>query len=267
MSKEHLYKKVLEIIPDWAKENVVLAGLRGSDAHGTKLEPSDSNSIDDTDVFIVIKHDPDFYMSLRHMAKTEHVWEKAGKNVDIDILIYDITKFIQLLGNCNPNVVNWLWNRPEDYFYISKEGQYLIDNRKVFLDQSIFKRLYGYAKSQLDQALDEHKKHQGYMGEVRKKLVEQYGYDVKNMAHCYRLVMMSQELLTTGQINTFRPVNEQEIIKSIKRGEYPLNRIKDLVESEINKSLKLEKDYKHLFSKRTDYDLINQILINVIKGI
>lgn len=64
----------------------------------------------------------------------------------------------------------------------------------------------------------------GYMGDKRKQLVLEHGYDAKNAAHCVRLLRMCQEFLSTGEMIVFRP-DAAELLE-IKRGQWTLERIK-----------------------------------------
>jgi len=71
-----------------------------------------------------------------------------------------------------------------------------------------------------------HKKGQnlGYLGEKRKRLVLQHGYDAKNAAHSIRLLRMCKEFLETGSMEIYRP-DAAELLE-IKRGHWPLDQVK-----------------------------------------
>jgi hypothetical protein len=64
----------------------------------------------------------------------------------------------------------------------------------------------------------------GYLGDKRKHLVLEHGYDAKNAAHCIRLLRMAGEYLRTGEMIVFRP--DAEELLEIKRGRWALPRIK-----------------------------------------
>lgn len=74
------------------------------------------------------------------------------------------------------------------------------------------------------------KYHAAYMGEKRKGLVVKHGYDTKNAAHLIRLLRMCTEFLADGEMRVYRTHDADEI-KSIKRGEWPLDRVKHLAET------------------------------------
>lgn len=68
----------------------------------------------------------------------------------------------------------------------------------------------------------------GYMGDKRKRLVLEHGFDAKNAAHLIRLLRMCVEFLKTGEMQVWRP--DAEELLSIKRGEWTLEAVKEHAE-------------------------------------
>lgn len=66
----------------------------------------------------------------------------------------------------------------------------------------------------------------GYMGEKRRKNVERFGYDVKHGAHAIRLLRMGVEFLRSGEFHVDRTGIDAEELKEIKRGLWPLERVR-----------------------------------------
>lgn len=64
----------------------------------------------------------------------------------------------------------------------------------------------------------------GYLGEKRKRLVLEHGYDAKNAAHLIRLLRMCREFLLTGELTVWRP-DAAELLE-IRRGGWTLARVK-----------------------------------------
>lgn len=69
----------------------------------------------------------------------------------------------------------------------------------------------------------------GYMGDKRKQLLVEHGYDSKNAAHCIRLLRMAKEFLSTGSMSVYRESDRQELLH-IKGGKWTLVAIKELAE-------------------------------------
>lgn len=65
----------------------------------------------------------------------------------------------------------------------------------------------------------------GYLGEKRKQLVLEHGYDTKNAAHLIRLLRMCVEFMDTGELQVHRYDDAKELL-AIKRGEWTLERVK-----------------------------------------
>src|ERR1044072_4770021 len=66
------------------------------------------------------------------------------------------------------------------------------------------------------------------MGAKRKELVKKVGYDAKNAAHLIRLLRMGIEFLVEGELHVERA--DAENLLSIKRGEWPIERVKEEAE-------------------------------------
>lgn len=116
-------------------KNVILLGLGGSHAYGTSNEGSDLD-----------------IRGIAHNSKTEILLgEDFGQVSDkpTDTVIYSLSKIVKLLMNCNPNTIEILGLRPEQYLYVSPIGQELINNRQMFLSKRAVNSFGGYANQQL----------------------------------------------------------------------------------------------------------------------
>lgn len=61
---------------------------------------------------------------------------------------------VKLLISCNPNVIEILGLRDEDYLYLNDIGRLLLDNRELFISKRAAKTFGGYAKSQLNRLVN-----------------------------------------------------------------------------------------------------------------
>src|SRR3990172_628419 len=222
-----------ERLPAWTL-NVILEGYRGSHGHGTYIPSFEPSSIDDIDIFRVVVQPEEYYLGLNSYLKTQEHYEAFVG--EYDILVYDIRKFVYLLSKGNPNVHIFLWLRHEDYFKITDAGRYLISNRTEFLSQRIIQSFGGYAISQFKRMT--HIKYEGYMGKKRKSLVNRYGYDCKNAAHCIRLLATAIDLLKTGKLIAYREKDKDTLIE-IKSGRGTMEKVNEYAE-------KLMKEFEKL---------------------
>ena len=131
-----LQNKIISECPD-----IILMGYGGSHAYGTNIETSDIDIrgiyMNPADEFIGISIDKEQYCP-------------SGS----DTVIYSFKKILKLLYNCNPNVIELLGLREQDYMILSDYGKMLIDNRELFLSKKAVYTFGNYAKSQLNRLIN-----------------------------------------------------------------------------------------------------------------
>ena len=223
-----------------------LLAYRGSIAHGMYIPSTDPNSIDDVDLMAIYSGELETYLGLGRQDVVERFVEH------FDLVGYELRKFFNLLLKCNPNVLGLLWQEPDKYLHKDKIGEMLIENRELFSSKAAYHSFSGYAYSQLKRMTSFHDKGEGqcckgetfhsadcsmreqlgrgsakkfatgFMGAKRKSLVEQFGYDTKNAAHCLRLLRMGIEFLREGCLQMDRTGIDAEWLLRVKKGELSL---------------------------------------------
>lgn len=115
--------------------NIILLTLGGSHAYGTNIEGSD--------------------VDIRGCALNSKVELLTNVNFEqfidneTDTVVYSFNKLISLLTNCNPNTIEILGCRKQDYLYLSPVGEEVLQNRKLFLSKKAVNSFSGYANQQL----------------------------------------------------------------------------------------------------------------------
>ena len=183
-----------------------------------------------------------------------------GKNKEYDSVVYEITKFVRLMLQQNPNVLCLLWLEQDGYIHVAPEGKKLIENRDLFSSKEAYHSFTGYASAQLHRMT--HGSHEGFMGEKRQQLIQKFGYDTKNATHLIRLLRMGIEFLTDGQLRVYRE-DARELI-SIKKGEWPMEKIR--AEAERLVKLAQEAFAKSPLPARPDRGAVQHMLIDLISG-
>ena len=117
-------------------KNIMFLTFGGSHAYGTNTEDSD---IDLRGMFLPTKED-----ILFNFNEFEQFEDKKT-----DTVIYGLDKGISLLCKCNPNIIEMLGCREEDYAYISEAGKLLLKNKELFLSKLAIDTFSGYARKQL----------------------------------------------------------------------------------------------------------------------
>ena len=100
----------------------------------------------------------------------------------------------------------------------------------------------------------------GYMGDKRKQLVQEHGYDTKNAAHLIRLLRMGKEFLVDGILNVKRP-DSQELI-DIKKGLWTLEKVHEYADKEF---ALLNEAYIHSkLPSQVDTGKIDDLLVGIV---
>lgn len=118
------------------KDNLLFLVLSGSYAYGTNVEQSDLD-------IRGVAFEKDFNKVLLGKVFEQVIDRKT------DTVIYEIGKFLKLLTACNPNIVELMGARNEDYLYISPLGEELLENADKFLSKKLANAFCGYAYAQL----------------------------------------------------------------------------------------------------------------------
>lgn len=232
--------------------HTVCAAHMGSHSHNTYVPKNDPDSIDDVDIMGIVVPPPRQTVGLR-------VWEHwTWQHDELDVVLYSLRKFVSLLLKSNPNVVGLLWLRPEEYIVRTPLFDRLIAERDVFSSRIAYDAFAGYASAQIKKM--ETQAFQGYMGAKRKALVERIGYDAKSAAHGIRLLRMGVEFLGTGRLRVFRQDDAEEI-RSIKRGEWSLERVKE--EAERGFARAREARDRSPLPEQPDFARAEQLLLDI----
>lgn len=100
----------------------------------------------------------------------------------------------------------------------------------------------------------------GYMGDKRKQLVLEHGYDSKNAAHLIRLLRMCVEFMKTGEMIVMRP-DAAELL-DIKRGKWTLDQVKAHA-TDLFAAAKAAKTSSHL-PDEPERDKAEKLLVSIL---
>ena len=160
--KEELLKLISEKSPGSKPLYLV---VRGSHAYGTNIETSDT---DYAGVFIQSEED---ILGNKYVEQIND-----DKN---DIIIYEIRRFLELLGSNNPTVLELL-NTPEDcVIYKDPIFDLVLNDREKYISKVCAKSLGGYAKQQISKAKGQNKKQNWEKDKVTRKEVLDFVYVIE----------------------------------------------------------------------------------------
>lgn len=256
-----LSKKQLCSPPSWLSDNVHYEVMMGSVAYGV------SSNTSDIDVYgfciprkdIIFPHLRGEIQGFGKPGERFDQWQQhhiKDNDKEYDCSIYNIVKYFQLAMENNPNMVDSLFVPDRCVLSITKIGTMVRENRKLFLHKGCWHKFKGYAYSQLHKA--EIKNPQP--GSKRHEDVEKYGFDRKFCYHVVRLLDEVEQILSTGDLDLER---NREQLKAIRRGEVPLNDIKQWFSDKEKQLETLYNESKLQYSP--DEALIKQLLINCLE--
>jgi predicted nucleotidyltransferase len=249
-----------ECVPPPPPKGAILWAFRGSVAHGMFIRSDAPDSIDDIDLMGVVIAPTENYL-----GRPESAWGSRGMAESwegkFDIVIYELRKFVTLLLKSNPNVVAMLWLPEDKYVHVSPLGQRLIAHRHLFMSRKAYDSFTGYAQQQIDKMRGS--AYQGYMGAKRKELVDRFGYDTKNAAHCIRLLRMGCEVLRYGEYRVNRSGIDSQELLDIKRGKWPIKRVEALADALFDDAATAVR--YSVLPEEPDYEKAEALLVSMLK--
>lgn len=121
----------------WLPERTIFLCKGGSHAYGTNTPSSD------LDVRGLAVAPIGYYLGILNS------FEQAEIKGDPDVVIFDIRKFIKLVLDTNPNVIELLFIDSADWFKTTKQWEMLYEHRDSFISKRAKYTFSGYAISQL----------------------------------------------------------------------------------------------------------------------
>ena len=179
------YTKFLSIVP-----NVIMLGVGGSHAHGTSTKDSD---IDIRGIFINSETE-----LLGITSPLNHFVDK-----DTDTVLYSLKKCLYLFMKCNPNVIEFLGLRPDDYLYRESAFDRLVKNKDLFLSKTAIQTFTGFTYNIL------HRINNG--GSAKK------GKEMMNLLYGY---MLGIEILNKGDVHAYRGGYEHSLLMDMRNNKY-----------------------------------------------
>jgi uncharacterized protein len=219
-----------------AEEGMILRVQVGSGVHGTSVAGQD-----DRDEMGLCLEPPEFVTGLARVPngirgvgpsvvfeqyERHTAWDRPGGvnnrsgAGDLDVVIYSARKWARLALAGNPTVLLVLFVPDEEVVFRNDAGTELVRNGHRFVSRLAAGRFLGYLAAQKAAMTGHAGAHAN-----RPELVAVHGYDTKHAMHALRLGLQGIELLSTGRITLPVPEPDRAYLRSIRRGERPLEEV------------------------------------------
>jgi hypothetical protein len=134
---------------------------------------------------------------------------------EYDFAVYSVVKFFHLAMENNPNVLDIICVPDNCVKHITKVGQLVRDNRRMFFHAGCFHKFRGYASAQMA-AIE---RGANRSNPNRAASIEAHGYDTKFLMHVMRLALECEQILLTGDLDLKR---DSQFLLSVRRGDMTL---------------------------------------------
>jgi hypothetical protein len=223
-----------------AEQGMILRVQVGSGVHGTAVAGQD-----DRDEMGLCLEPPRFVTGLAQVPdgtsgrgpavrfeqyERHTAWDRPGGVAnrsgagDLDVIIYSARKWARLALAGNPTVLLVLFVPDHEVVFRDEAGAELAGNAHRFVSRLAASRYLGYLRGQKAAMTGQPGAHTN-----RPELVAVHGYDTKYAMHALRLGLQGIELLSTGRITLPVPEPHRAYLRSIRRGERPLDEVLDAV--------------------------------------
>jgi predicted nucleotidyltransferase len=199
------------------QQNLIMAYIGGSEAHGAKL-----GETDDTDWYGLYIPPPELVLGL---DREEHFVFTTGGQVggngpqDVDVCLYTLMKWAGLAAKGNPSALHFLFAPLK---FTTPTWDHIVARPELFLAKGHVKPFLGFADDQMKRLLGQ----KGQKNIHRADLEQKHGYDTKYAMHVIRLYGEAKELMEHGRISLPRP-DRAELVE-IRQGKYRLIEIQEM---------------------------------------
>lgn len=228
--------------------NMMLIGLGGSHAYGTNNENSD------LDIRGIAHNTPSYILSGRDFEQVV--------DVPTDTVIYSFDKIVKLLCEANPNTIEIVGLKPEQYLYISSLGEEILKNKQMFLSKRCIRSFGGYAFDQLRRM-----ENKACSKAEQEKYVENIMKSIQNAMYDFRTrhYEFPDDAINMYLDDSVKVPGEKEIFLDITLHHYPLADHYGIY-SEMNQVIK---DYKkgnnHRNTNAITHDKLGKHMMHLVR--
>lgn len=228
------------------KDRLLFLVIGGSHSYGTNNENSDLDIRG-----IVLERETDTL----GLTDFEHYIDP-----NTDTVIYTLKKFLKLVKECNPNVIEMLFCKKEHYFYMSPLGEMLIKNRNIFLSKRAAYSFGGYANAQLNRLEN------AMARDVLKPIdtLIHINRSIENVGASFETKFDLPINSMKSYVGQWKEGEDEEILIDFNLSHYPLSRLRSMISEMTN----VVRDYNNSAGKRNkkkDDAHLNKHMMHLIR--
>lgn len=244
--------------PSWLSDNMLYANIHGSQMYGCNLTNSDQDiyGVVLPPLSILFPHTAGWIQGFENPISFE-VWQQHHVDGGYDFSVHNLTKFLNLAMQGNPNITECLFAPQDCILHKTESFQLILDIKQEFLTQRSIPRYRGYMVSQLHKM----KTKTPDVGSTRLPNFEKYGYDVKFASHLVRLGLFCEQILKNRWLDLRQ---DAELLKSIKRGQFTLKEVENIANSIISRLEKLQLNMT--LPINVNKEKVKGVLVNIIES-
>lgn len=162
-----------------------------------------------------------------------------------DRVIYSLGKFLKLVVNGNPNILELLFVPSSHTLYSTPEWNRIVEHRGMFVTQKAISSYYGYVHSQIA------------------KWERGSGNDgLKAISHVFRLLQQGRQLLKERELTY--PLKDLTFLKMVRSGFYEKETLKNEIEAELDHFRKVENMFSLQLPEKADVEKTKQLYYEVL---
>lgn len=202
-------------VPKFCDEHLIFEAITGSRGFGIENENSD------WDIFgicippdnIINPYNPN-YGFIYGLGTKPPTFECVSQDLKFEdnqfqINIYSITKFMNLVWQNSPRIIEILFSKNENVTLRLSSFCCIWDNRKLFLSKRFYNKFVKYAENEINSLLR--------VKQNRQHLHDKFGYDTKSAVHAIRLLDEVEQILSVGDLDIQK---NKDFLRCIREGAY-----------------------------------------------
>lgn len=235
---------------DVAYHHTIMLARTGSVMYGTHLDKTDRDyqgvCIEPPEIALAV-------VPTQTQAFEQFIYSSApiGEKTPpdgIDLTVYGLGKFIQLVAKGDPNMTALLF-AGDTRVHTSQWWKRIVAMQPKLISQQAGDRYANYLKKQIAKYLTHDQS-------PRPELVAKYGWDTKAGYHAMRIALQGRELMTLGRITFPMLPTSSQLLLDIRRGEYSKDECLALIDARCHDMI-LAQERSHL-PTHPDYEQISK---------